>query len=120
MQKDRYTLKNNERTILLGMIFIWLIGCSQKQVTIKQIVDATCGQCQFNMEERPGCDLAVRINSVNYFVEGTTIDEHGDAHADDGFCSAIRKAEVKGTIKEGKFYSEMFTLLNKNTREDEE
>jgi len=114
LQKDRHTLKNNERTILLGVIFIWLIGCSQKEVTIKQIVDATCGQCQFNMEERPGCDLAVRINSVNYFVEGTTIDEHGDAHADDGFCSAIRKAEVKGAIRGGTFHAEFFKLLNRN------
>ena len=93
---------------------------ASEDISSHQVVEAACGQCQFGMTEKVGCDLAVRINSVNYFVEGTTIDEHGDAHADDGFCSAIRKAEVKGTIKEGKFYSEMFTLLNKNTREDEE
>jgi hypothetical protein len=41
--------------------------------------------------------LAVRIGKP-YFVDGTSIDSHGDAHADDGFCAAIRKAEVVEVI----------------------
>lgn len=58
-----------------------------------QTVEASCGQCQFKLEGK-GCDLAVRIGEKAYFVDGTSIDQHGDAHASDGFCEAIRKAEV--------------------------
>jgi hypothetical protein len=32
------------------------------------------------------CDLAVRIDGKPYFVDGTSIDSHGDAHAEDGFA----------------------------------
>jgi len=113
-------LKKTKHMILLGAIFICLMGCSQKEVSINQIVEAACGQCQFNMDQQGGCDLAVRIDSAYYFVEGSIIDDHGDAHSDAGLCNSIQKAEVKGTIKDGKFYSELFTLLNKISREDEE
>jgi len=75
-----------------------------------QIVEAACGQCQFNMTEKSGCDLAVRMNGKSYFVEGTKIDDHGDAHADDGFCSTVRTARVKGEIVEGRFKVESFEL----------
>jgi hypothetical protein len=74
------------------------------------IAEASCGQCQFNMEGK-GCDLAVRIDGKTYFVEGTTIDEHGDAHAADGFCEAIRKAEVQGEVIHEKFVVTYFRLL---------
>lgn len=75
-----------------------------------QIVEASCGQCNFNLEGK-GCNLAVRIEDKAYFVDGTSIDEHGDAHAKDGFCSAIRTAEVKGEIVENRFKSSYFKLL---------
>ena len=35
----------------------------------------------------------------------------GDAHAEDGFCSAIRKAEVVGEIKGDRFVASSFKLL---------
>ena len=44
------------------------------------IVETACGECQFGMKGK-SCDLAVRIDGKSYFVDGTTIDEHGDAHA---------------------------------------
>jgi Family of unknown function (DUF6370) len=47
--------------------------------TAIQIVEVSCGQCQFKMQGK-GCDLAVRINNKAYYVDGTKIDEHGDAH----------------------------------------
>jgi hypothetical protein len=75
-----------------------------------QTVEASCGQCQFKMKAT-GCDLAVRIKGNSYFVEGVKIDELGDAHADDGFCNAIRKAEVQGVVKKGKFQATYFKLL---------
>lgn len=75
-----------------------------------QVVEAGCGQCRFGL---PGkrCDLAVRINGKAMFVDGTGIDSHGDAHAKDGFCEAIRKAEVQGEIKEDRFSVTYFKLL---------
>ena len=63
------------------------------------------------MKQKKGCDLAIRIDGKSYFVEGTKIDDHGDAHANDGFCNAIRKAEVIGEVKDGKFMVSYFQLL---------
>lgn len=83
----------------------------EKKESKPQIVEVSCGQCQFGMTEKKGCDLAVRIDGKSYFVEGTKIDEHGDAHAHDGFCSAIRKAEVVGEVKNNKFVVSHFKLL---------
>ena len=82
----------------------------ENDISIDQVVEAACGQCQFGMTEKSGCDLAVRIDGKSYFVDGTKIDEHGDAHADDGFCVVIRNANVKGKIVDGRFKSESFTL----------
>ena len=75
-----------------------------------QVVEASCGECQFGLKGK-SCDLAVRINGKAYFVDGTTIDEHGDAHAKDGFCEAIRKAEVQGTIVNNRFKATYFKLV---------
>lgn len=75
------------------------------------MVEASCGQCQFHMTGKKGCDLAVRIDGKAYFVDGTKIDDHGDAHASDGFCEAIRKAEVQGEIVDGRFKATYFKLL---------
>ena len=81
-----------------------------KDIAVHQVVEAACGQCQFGLTEKLGCDLAVRIDGKTYFVDGTNIHEHGDAHADDGFCEVIRNANVKGKIIDGRFKSESFTL----------
>ena len=75
-----------------------------------QIVDASCGQCKFGLKAK-GCDLAIRINGKAYFVDGTAIDEHGDAHAEDGFCNAVRKAEVRGEVVNNHFVASYFKLL---------
>jgi len=80
-------------------------------ISINQVVEAACGQCQFRMTEKSGCDLAVKIDGKSYFVDGTTIHDHGDAHADDGFCQAIRQVEVKGEIIDGRFKAETFTII---------
>jgi hypothetical protein len=77
-------------------------------------VEASCGQCKFDMKER-GCDLAVRIDGKAYFVDGTSIDKHGDAHADDGFCNAVRKAEVQGEIVDNRFKATYFKVLPKES-----
>ena len=93
--------------LLISSISIW--AQDKKDNSKIQIVEASCGQCQFGMEGK-SCDLAVRIDGKSYFVEGTNIDAHGDAHAKDGFCASIRKAAVNGTIKDNKFVVTYFKL----------
>ena len=73
-------------------------------------MEAACGECQFKLDGK-GCDLAVRINGRSYFVDGTDIDSHGDAHAKDGFCKAVRKAEVQGEIVNDRYKVTYFKLL---------
>ncbi|HEY1025730.1 MAG TPA: DUF6370 family protein [Sphingobacteriaceae bacterium] len=75
-----------------------------------QVVEAACGECMFEMPGK-GCDLAIRINGKRYFVDGTDIDDHGDAHGKDGFCNAVRKASVSGTIENNRFKATSFKLL---------
>ncbi len=72
--------------------------------------EVSCGECKFKMAGS-GCDLAVRIDGKSYFVDGTKIDQHGDAHAKDGFCETIRKAEVQGEIVGDRYKVSYFKLL---------
>jgi len=95
---------------LLLFVGISLTAQGKKEQSKTQIAEASCGQCQFGMEGK-GCELAVRIDGKPYFVDGTSIDSHGDAHADDGFCTAIRKAKVVGEIKDNRFVVSDFKLL---------
>ena len=74
------------------------------------VVEASCGQCQLGLPGN-GCDLAIRIDGKSYFVDGIGIDDHGDAHADDGFCNAIRTANVTGQIIDERFVASSFELV---------
>jgi hypothetical protein len=107
-------------SVLLACLFPALGALSQdntKKINLPDstkkilVVEASCGQCKFQLKDKKGCDLAVRIDGKAYFVEGTSIDDHGDAHADDGFCQAIRKAEVQGKIVNNRFKATYFKLL---------
>jgi hypothetical protein len=81
-------------------------------------VDAACGQCLLGLKGK-GCNLAIKMNGTAYFVDGTDIDSHGDAHADDGFCNKVRKAAVQGAVKDGRFKATYFKLLpEKGKKED--
>ena len=90
-----------------------------KEVINNKIVAASCGQCKFDMKGG-GCDLAVKIDGKSYFVDGSKIDDHGDAHAKDGFCATIRQAEVSGTIVNNRFVATSFKLLpnKKNSKKN--
>lgn len=98
-------------TVLFILTFSLGFAQEKKETQKTQIVEASCGQCQFGMKSKSGCDLAVRMDGKSYFVEGTKLDDHGDAHAEDGFCSAIRKAEVSGEIVNDKYVATTFKLL---------
>ena len=86
------------------------VGPPGSEVTEARIVEAACGQCQFELAG-DGCDLAVRFDGRAYFVDGTSIDDHGDAHATDGFCNAVREARASGTVVGGRFQSDAFMLV---------
>ena len=73
------------------------------------LVLASCGMCNFGMNNQK-CSLAIKINEKAYNVEGTNIDDHGDSHAKDGFCNAIRVAKVSGKIKNDSFFTDNFAL----------
>ncbi len=83
-----------------------------------EIVETACGECQFKLSGK-GCDLAVRINGKSYFVDGTDIDSHGDAHAKDGFCNAVRKAEVQGEIVNDRFKVTYFKVLKSPEKKEQ-
>lgn len=99
-------------------VLLCLLGCGKQETTVSleavsvsdQLVEVSCGQCKLDMDGS-GCDLAVRIDGKSYFVDGTGIDDHGDAHAGDGFCSVIRQAKVTGKVENNRFVVKSFELL---------
>ena len=101
-----------KKILFLLLLFMGIATQAQNKKTTEkpQIVETACGECQFGMKGK-SCDLAVRIDGKPYFVDGTTIDEHGDAHAEDGFCNKIRKSSVTGKVENGRFKATSFTLL---------
>lgn len=75
-----------------------------------QVAEVSCGECKFHLKGK-SCDLAVRINGKAYFIDGANIDSFGDAHAKDGFCKAIRKAEVQGEVVSNRYKVTYIKLL---------
>ncbi|RYF20749.1 MAG: hypothetical protein EOO42_11845 [Flavobacteriales bacterium] len=75
----------------------------------KKAAEVACCECMFKLPGK-GCDLAVKIDGVAYYVDGRKIDDFGDAHADDGFCNAIRKATVTGEIVDNRFKAKSIQL----------
>jgi len=81
-----------------------------KDGSVKGFVLASCGMCNFGMKGQKECSLAIKIDEMVYSVNGTKIDEHGNSHAKDGFCNAVRVADVNGKIVDGNFETESFVL----------
>ena len=79
------------------------------------IAEVAFGECKLGLKGE-SCDLALRIDGKSYFIDGTKIDEHGDAHAKDGFCNAISKAQVQGEIEGDRFKVTYFKLIKPKKR----
>jgi hypothetical protein len=108
-----------KKLFLATFLFVALAANAQdqKKETKPTVLEASCGQCQFGMNGH-GCELAVRIDGKPYFVDGTSLDSHGDAHAKDGFCSTVRKAEVVGKIVDNRFKASSFKLLPQKKKKE--
>jgi len=75
-----------------------------------QVVEVSCGKCKLGLPGKT-CEMAVRINGKAYYADGANIDNFGDAHANDGMCNAIRKAEVQGEVVNNRFKISYIKLL---------
>jgi len=97
----------------IGFMVMLFLAIACKDKGKKQIVEVSCGQCQFGLTSQKGCDLAVRIDSTAYFVDGAGIDDFGDAHDEEsGFCLTVRKAEVTGELVNDRFQLSSIKLLD--------
>ena len=97
--------------ILLVSFTAIAVNGQTKEKTYKVL--AACGQCQFNMSGSQGCDLAIQIAGKHYWVNGSSLSDHGDEHAEDGMCLVIRKAKVVGKLENDTITVSEFTLLKK-------
>jgi hypothetical protein len=108
-------------SILAILFFSQVVAAQTKTVSVPdstkkiEVVEASCGLCKFGMDTKD-CSLAIRIKGKPYLVDGTGIDDHGDAHEKAGFCNAIRKAEVQGEIVNNRFKITYFKLLPAETK----
>ncbi len=98
------------KKIILVLMLAFSVSVFAQKVT-NQYVEASCGMCNFDQKNDRGCALAVRMDNKVYYVEGTSIKDHGNPHAEDGFCKVVKKAKVSGEIKNGKLYASSFTVL---------
>ena len=97
---------------ILSSLVLFLSCAQQKEKTF--VTDASCGQCQFGLKSQNGCDLAIKVDDKAYFVDGAKIDDFGDAHDENiGFCNVVRKVEVTGKVKDGRFKATSFKIAQK-------
>ena len=103
-------------SLMVGVL-LSVSGCASTGRTqhanglVNRTVEAGCATCMFEMPGVEGCVLAVRIDEQAYLVKGSEIDDHGDAHAADGFCNAVREAHVEGKIEGDTFVVRKMELL---------
>ena len=118
MKEYLNNIKQHHMKILLTILALSLSTLSLTAQTEKipdqskrvMLVEAACGKCQLGLKSKD-CDLAVRINGKSYFVDGVHIDSLGDAHANDGMCNTIRKANVQGEVVNNRFKATYFVLV---------
>ena len=106
-------MKYLEKLAITGVLLLGTLVVQAQTKTNKiekKEVEIACGECMFKLPGK-GCDLAVRIDGIAYFVDGRSIHDFGDAHADNGFCNAIGKAVVTGEIVDNRFKAQSVQLV---------
>jgi predicted small secreted protein len=96
--------------VLSGLVITSCATMRNGSNDIDQVVEASCGICQLSMAGDE-CQLAIRVDGKDYYVEGSSLDDHGNPHAEDGMCNAVRQAHVKGTLKHGIYVVTTFELV---------
>ncbi len=98
---------------LIVLSFLVLIACEKKLTVSVLEAPIACGQCMFELDSEEGCSLAVKVFDKSYFVDGFNIDDFGDAHDENkGFCNVVRKAKIKGVIKNNRFKANSIVMLD--------
>lgn len=115
------------KSIILFLCFSLFTGAAFAQTALKtsvpqedkkiQVVEVSCGKCKLGLAGKT-CDMAVRIDGKAYYADGADIDSFGDAHAHDGMCNAIRKAEVQGDLVDNRFKITYIKLLPEKKAQD--
>ena len=96
--------------LLSGIVlFSFSVNAQKKEKAYKVL--AACGTCNFNMSSPTSCALAIQVAGKYYWVDGSTLQDHGNEHNADGMCKVTRKAEVQGTFKGNRFNATSFALL---------
>jgi hypothetical protein len=117
----------NRFCFVLLVAILPLIGLGQVANNLAQLpdpnkpllnVEATCGECNYNMPGM-GCDLAVRLPEGTFYVDDMGIKAFGHPHDENGFCVAVRRAEVQGEVVNGRFRASYFKLLPPVTEKPE-
>ena len=108
------------KSVILFLCLSFFIFFSFSQTELKtsvpqedkktQVVEVSCGKCKLGLAGKT-CDMAVRIDGKAYYADGANIDSFGDAHAHDGMCNTIRKAEVQGELVDNRFKISYIKLL---------
>ena len=106
------------KNILLSatiLLISFSANAQKKEKTYKVL--ASCGQCQLEMNSKKGCNLAIQYAGKKYWVNGSTLDDHGDTHdPEGGMCQEVRKAEVSGTFEGKNFNANTFVLVDKKKK----
>ena len=105
--------KSSRKEVVSSTVSSNFIQKIKKSGEIKGLALASCGMCNFGMKDKKKCSLAIKINEDVFSVNGTGIDDHGNSHAKNGFCNAIRVANIEGKIVKGVFKSKSFVLTKK-------
>ncbi|MGB0887275.1 MAG: DUF6370 family protein [Vicingaceae bacterium] len=86
------------------------VKAQQKEKSYKVL--ASCGSCNFDMPSDKGCALAIQYAGKKYWVDGSSLQDHGDEHdPEGGMCQTIRKATIKGAFNDNRFKATSFVLL---------
>ncbi len=106
------------RTLLTIIAIVVSISANAQKKEKTYKVLAACGQCQFGMSSSNGCALAIKAGGKTYWVDGSSISDHGNEHAADGMCKCVKKAEIKGEFIENRFRASSFVLIPEKQKKD--
>jgi Family of unknown function (DUF6370) len=70
---------------------------------IARDVEIGCALCIYRMPGVNDCVLAAKVDERALLVDGSGIDDHGDAHAADGLCNTARKVRAVGVVQGDRF-----------------